>query len=65
MFPESITSDKIELINKLLPRRVALDSVKTNNLDYYYLEEFNSRDSYTEPDNKQPTEEDGVQCQTQ
>ena len=65
MFPESIAQDKIELINKLLPRRVSLDSDKITNLDYYYLEEFNSRDSYTEPDNDRETGEEGVQCQTQ
>ena len=64
IFPESISPDKIELINKLLPRRVLLDSTKTINLDYYYLEEFNSRDSYTESDNRE-TGEEGVQCQTQ
>ena len=65
IFPESITQDKIEFINKLLPRRVLLDSAKTVNLDYYYLEEFNSRDSYTETDNDRETGEEGVQCQTQ
>ena len=63
VFPDKISLEKLDLINKLLPRRSQLDNSKIKDLNYYYLEEFGSNENYTNDD--EPNSSEGVQCQTQ
>ena len=62
IFPEKISNEKIDLINKLLPKRVKLDKNKIQNLNNYYLEDYNNKRSF---ENEDEQNEEGVQCQTQ
>ena len=63
-FPLEISSERKELIYKLLPKRDRLRNI--NNMEKYYLEEYdsNNRNMAYDSDDEQPSV-DGVQCAQQ
>lgn len=64
IFPKEISTEKKQLISKLLPIKNKSNS-SNNNLEEFFLNDFNSNFYQEDNSNSYSNEQEGVECQTQ